>query len=107
MEHDTVYYVHRELCREIETLKELKEPMVELPKAQISTKNVTVVPHKNSVTLTWNIAVEDPNIEPSEDIISVIRQISVRRFGSTNATQLFVLEDFNRTVLQKETDTAR
>ena len=107
VEHDTVYYVHRDLCSEIETLEEITEPMIEMPKAQISTRNVSVVPHKNSVTLTWNIAIEDPNVEASEDIISVIRQISVRRFGSTNATQLFVLEDFNRTVLQKEADSAR
>ena len=108
VEHDTVYYVHSELCREVETAQE----MILLPKAQISTRNVTVVPHQNSVTLTWNIAVEDPNYldnnqDSKDQLISVIRQISVRKFGSENATQLFVLEDFNRTVLQKETSTAR
>ena len=106
VEHDTVYYVHSELCREVETAQE----MILLPKAQISTRNVTVVPHLNSVTLTWNIAVEDPNyfnLDSKDELISVIRQISVRKFGSENATQLFVLEDFNRTILQKETSTAR
>ena len=106
VEHDTVYYVHSELCREVETAQE----MILLPKAQISTRNVTVVPHQNSVTLTWNIAVEDPNHadqDQLDELISVIRQISVRKFGSENATQLFVLEDFNRTVLQKETSAAR
>ena len=73
-------------------------------------RNVTVVPHQNSVTLTWNIAVEDPtyfNQDSKDELISVIRQISVRKFGSENATQLFVLEDFNRTILKKETSTAR
>ena len=106
VEHDTVYYVHSQLCREVETAQE----MILLPKAQISTRNVTVVPHQNSVTLTWNIAVEDPNyfnLDSKDELISVIRQISVRKFGSENATQLFVLEDFNRTILQKETSTAR
>ena len=34
-----------------------------------------------------------------DELVSVIRQISIREFGSDNATQLFVLEDFNMTHL--------
>ena len=76
----------------------------------ISTKNVTVVPSHNSITLTWKIDIEnemsddlkEENIK--NDMISVIRQISVRKFGSDNTTQLFVLEDFNRTALLKDSN---
>ena len=73
----------------------------------ISTKNVTIVPSHNSITLTWQIDIEDEAShlkEEKSDMISVIRQISVRKFGSDNATQLFVLEDFNKTALLKESN---
>ena len=119
VEHSTVYYVHRDLCREIRALDESIESndkSVLLTSHEkhyydlISTRNVTVVPSSNSVTLTWKIEVnsrskkeenwqEMGKIGEKNAMISVIRQISIRKFGSENATQLFVLEDFNRTAL--------
>ena len=67
----------------------------------IRTKNVTVVPNQESLTLTWHIDIKNASIEVNDDnqLVSVIRQISIREFGSSNATQLFVLEDFNMTSL--------
>merc|ERR1712223_1250586 len=74
------------------------------------------VPNYNSITLTWQIVIGDEPLYLKEDngnsLISVIRQISVRKFGSTNATQLFVLEDFNKTALlsnskRQEADSSR
>ena len=121
----TVYYIHRDLCREIRTLKPETETgvtviknsskvtakiMKEKMKNLISTKNVTVVPSHNSITLTWKIDIENEmsdNLKEENiknDMISVIRQISVRKFGSDNTTQLFVLEDFNRTALLKDSN---
>ena len=67
----------------------------------IRTKNVTVVPNQESLTLTWHIDIKNATIEVNDEnqLVSVIRQISIREFGSSNATQLFVLEDFNMTSL--------
>ena len=117
VEHVTVYYIHRDLCREIRTLKPNNGQLVgqsaniqsakTTVKNLISTKNVTIVPSHNSITLTWQIDIEDEAShlkEEKSDMISVIRQISVRKFGSDNATQLFVLEDFNKTALLKESN---
>ena len=103
VEHVTVYYIHRDLCREVKTVSTTEN--VKKTSNFISTKNVTVVPSQNSVTLTWQIQVEnnEENSGNAKEMISVIRQISVRKFGSDNTTQLFVLEDFNKTALLANT----
>ena len=87
-------------------LDEMTEKVLKkAPKPQsaplIRTKNVTVVPNQESLTLTWHIDIKNASIEVNDDnqLVSVIRQISIREFGSSNATQLFVLEDFNMTSL--------
>ena len=125
VEHVTVYYIHRDLCREIKTMNnmnELKQSddrqaapvdlLVGASNSIIATKNVTIVPSYNSITLTWKIEIEDNSTLAKQrtSMISVIRQISVRKFGSNNATQLFVLEDFNKTALMTgniESESAR
>ena len=129
VEHVTVYYIHRDLCKEIRIvdnkaennkqelsdedsqLSQLGRPIARTSSAPnkniIATKNVTIVPSYNSITLTWKIEIENNSTitslldqhQPLSSMISVIRQISVRKFGSENATQLFVLEDFNKTAL--------
>lgn len=104
VEHVTVYYIHRDLCQEVQTQSaETDDDRNIQEDSMISTKNVSVVPSHNSVTLTWQIDIDDFNMKQAksakDDMISVIRQISVRKFGSDNATQLFVLEDFNKTAL--------
>ena len=102
VEHVTVYYIHKDLCQEVKTLG-LPEDLniISLKKTSppiIKTKNVTVIPNKESLTLTWHIDVSNTS-DTSNQLVSVIRQISIREFGSNNATQLFVLEDFNMTSL--------
>lgn len=131
VEHVTVYYIHQDLCQEIKTLTvttaenlnalvtntnvQHQNPINNYPLNYpiIRTKNVTVVPHQDSLTLTWHIDVKNnttsagsPDIAggaaaaiAGDELVSVIRQISIREFGSDNATQLFVLEDFNMTHL--------
>ena len=126
----TVYYIHQDLCQEIKTLTVTTEEninaIVTTNNVQqhqnpnypnypiIRTKNVTVVPHQDSLTLTWHIDVKNNTLlsaapgstdiaaggaAAGDELVSVIRQISIREFGSDNATQLFVLEDFNMTHL--------
>ena len=117
VEHVTVYYIHRDLCQEVKTLPEMDHILSpkshEISHNFISTKNVTILPSLNSVTLAWQIDIQEPTNEElskleqdqtsqtqqQREMISVIWQISVRKFGSDNATQLFVLEDFNKTAL--------
>ena len=42
------------------------------------------------------------NTKDRDDVISLIRKISLRAFSSENSTKLFVLEDFNRTQWQEK-----
>lgn len=109
VEHSTIYYVHRNLCSEVSTSTAVNTSSVLPDNNQwVSTKNLSIVPSENSLTLAWQIAVDDkmPGRDAAKkmdnnDLISVIRQISIREFGSENATQLFVLEDFNRTIIEE------
>ena len=102
VEHVTVYYIHKDLCQEVKTLGTPQDlNIISLKKTSppiIKTKNVTVIPNKESLTLTWHIDVSNTS-DTTNQLVSVIRQISIREFGSDNATQLFVLEDFNMTSL--------
>ena len=80
----------------------------------IKTTNVSVSSNSESITVSWQVLLNEENrdsnsllgslstrkegpLEASNEVISLIRKISLRPFSSENSTKLFVLEDFNRT----------
>ena len=85
----TVYYIHQDLCQEIKTLtvttaenisKNLKSKQVQHQNPNtnypmnypiIRTKNVTVVPHQDSLTLTWHIDVKNNTTTADSSDITV------------------------------------
>ena len=69
----------------------------------ILTSNVSFVPDVSSITVTWQVQqLEDVEHQEKDlfnedlEVVSLIRRISLRYFGNDTLTQLYVIEDFNR-----------
>ena len=90
VDRGTTYYILRENCREIRTQK--AGASLNANNKKVATDEVTFVPSTDSVTIAWKVRL----LDDLEDV-SVIRRISVRKFGSRNETKLYVLEELNRT----------
>ena len=102
IDHSTVYYIHRNHCREVRTqraapISSNKSALRNSLTSSVSTgtssiSNLTYIPGSDTITITWNVEV---TLNPYE--VKTVRKISIRQFGSKNVTQLYVLEDFNVT----------
>ena len=91
---------------------------------EIKTTNISVSSSSESITVSWQVLMNDVDFtgkeagdnivnvgkenksKSSNEIISLIRKISLRPFSSENSTKLFVLEDFNRTQWKEKNDDA-
>ena len=107
----TVYYIHQDLCQEIKTLtvttaenisKNLKSKQVQHQNPNtnypmnypiIRTKNVTVVPHQDSLTLTWHIDVKNNTFTSADNMFTTAdsSDITVGGHSELNSLTLYSL----------------
>jgi len=101
VERGAVYYVHRANCKEVRTPKDglsLAASVQEWERLpQAVTSDVAFAPSADRITVSWNVTSRDEAEAESFNQFSVVREISLRRFGNESVTRLFVLEDFNST----------
>eukprot|EP00095_Tigriopus_kingsejongensis_P000925 maker-scaffold186_size273091-snap-gene-1.45 protein:Tk00925 transcript:maker-scaffold186_size273091-snap-gene-1.45-mRNA-1 annotation:"leucine-rich transmembrane" len=113
VDHTTIYYVHQTNCQEIRMLESLPHPEID-GVALLNSSQVALTAKATEITAIWpawnSSAMSNGALSNSESPIldsvqmEIVRQISVREFGDTDATHDVVIESFNATATDDEDD---